>query len=325
MTLNDLAKEIENVCNDCIHNPSTKNINKLVKNTKLYYEMYLIEKLVPLWNRGEYTQPQLGKRLDISSYKVSALLKKAQSLGYEVNEYTNQKDIDRKELLNLWNSGAYSMNKLGKHFNVSNGTIKAHLDRARSQGYEVNEKLGNTNQKNIDRKELLNLWNSGAYSMNKLGKHFNVSNGTIKAHLDRARSQGYEVNEKLGNTSSISGSKQLINAACKSIEYSSALDIHIASQIKKLMNKEKIMSSPKISEYLGVPVGKIDALKTNMSLRGEYLNGYEYESRISAEEEIELFNTVVKLNDQGISIQKICDLTGESRRSIYITVYKNYK
>ena len=269
MTLNDLAKEIENVCNDCIHNPSTKNINKLVKNTKLYYEMYLIEKLVPLWNRGEYTQPQLGKRLDISSYKVSALLKKAQSLGYEVNEYTNQKDIDRKELLNLWNSGAYSMNKLGKHFNVSHGTIKAHLDRARSQGYEVNEKLG--------------------------------------------------------NTSSISGSKQLINAACKSIEYSSALDIHIASQIKKLMNKQKIMSSPKISKYLGVPVSKIDALKTNMSLRGEYLNGYEYESRISAEEEIELFNTVVKLNDQGISIQKICDLTGESRRSIYITVYKNYK
>ena len=85
------------------------------------------------------------------------------------------------------------------------------------------------------------------------------------------------------------------------------------------------MSPPKISKYLGVPVSKIDALKTNMSLRGEYLNGYEYESRISAEEEIELFNTVVKLNDQGISIQKICDLTGESRRSIYITVYKNYK
>ena len=325
MTLNDLAKEIEKVCNDCMHNPSTKNINKLVKNTKLYYEMYLIEKLVPLWNSGEYSKTQLGERFDISSYKVSSALKRARSQGYEVNEKggnANRKNIDRKELLNLWNSGAYSIEKLRKHFNASGTTIKAHLDRARSQGYEVKEY---TQQKNIDRKELLNLWNSGAYSIEKLRKHFNASGTTIKAHLDRARSQGYEVNESLGNTSYVSGSKQLINAACKNIEYSSALDIHIASQIKKLMNKEKIMLSSKISKYLGVPVAKINRLKINMSLRGEYLNGYEYESRISAEKEIELFNTIVKLNDQGMSIQKICDLTGESRRSIFITVYKNHK
>ena len=185
----------------------------------------------------------------------------------------------------------------------------------------------NTNTKDIDQKKLSNLWNSGAYSMNKLGKHFNVSGPTIKAHLNRARSQGYKVNEGQSKFvyKGLTGSKQLINAARKNIEYSSALDIHIANQIKKLMNNENIMSEKALSEYLGVPAGKIRLMKMKMSLRGEYLNGYVYKSKMSTEEEVNLFNTVMQLTDQGMSIQKICDLTGESRSSIHVTVYKNYK
>ena len=182
-------------------------------------------------------------------------------------------------------------------------------------------------KKNINLDELVDLWNSKRFSQAELAKRFGVSTPTIRNKLKKAEREGYEV-EKVRKGWGFyhrSGGKAIINAACKNIEYSSALDIHIASQIKQLMNKEKIMSSPEISKYLGVPVGKIDRLKTNMSLKGEYLNGYVYESRMSAEEEIELFNTVVKLNDQDMSIQKICDLTGESRRSIFITVYKNQK
>ena len=280
-----------------------------------------IDQIASMWNKNNFSIEEIAEVIGKSTSTVRQRLYAAKKMGLvKSTKYTNPKARKRtEEIVSMWNSKKFTLDEIGKNFDLTRERIRQILQKEKRIGVFVEEisKVSSSRSK-IRLQKLIEQIDKHEFAKD----YINTGRGMLCEKYDLS-GETYKYLEKIIlNEGIIAPRDKVINSVINYYENPDELTAQREEIILEM--KEKNKSNDEIAHSIGLSSQRIDQHIRKMKDRGIEIPNTKYSGPAMPDEEIqEQVDMIDILLDKGLNMRKISMSMGISPHRVKILIYRH--